>query len=252
MTKIDDILNDFQKKFGIFPKKPRDLKVISTGHEELDKALGINGIPKGKTIEISGEAGSGKTLLAYDIIANAQKQDLIVLYIDAERNLSQIYAKHAGINLNKLLVCTPTCGEMAIQIIVYHVEHDLVDLIVIDSMSALPSINELENDFGDYKVQEQMIGTMLKDVMTMIDDTDVTLLCLNQIRWNLKTKQQTVSFDKYVRYYASVRIRLTKLKSITKWRKIRGYTIEADIHKNNYHHIMATEYNLMLKGTNNA
>ena len=76
MKKIDAILNDFQSKLGISPRKPSNLKVISTGHKELDDVLGIGGIPKGKTTEIFGEAGTGKTLLAYNIIANAQKNHL--------------------------------------------------------------------------------------------------------------------------------------------------------------------------------
>ena len=244
---IDEILNAFQVKFGIRPRKPKELKVIHTNYQNLNNALGIGGIPKGKTTEIFGEAGTGKTLLSYDIIANAQKEGMVALYIDGERNFSRDYAKKAGIKLNNLLICTPTTGEIALQVVAYYVENDLVDLIVIDSLPSLISISELEESVGDYQLQDKMIGTMLKQTMSLIDKTDVTLLCLNQIRCNLKMKCLTVPFDKYLSYYTSVRIQLSKLKSITKWRKIKGYTIEANIRKNNYHQLATTSYDLMIE-----
>jgi len=223
--KIDNLLNDFQSKFGIKSKKPRDLKVISTGYKEIDDAIGIGGIPQGKITEISGASGTGKTLLAYQIIANAQKQGLIVLYIDAEEAFSKIEAKKRGVNIEDLVICTPDSGEIVIETMEFCIKNKLIDLIIIDSLTALPSIKEVENNQGNYKYQSQMIDEFLTKSTFMMDN--ITLMCLGQIRLNLKEFKYITYFEKFLDYYTSIRIRLSRLKSITKRRKTLGYKIEA-------------------------
>lgn len=246
MGDIDDILNNFQEKFGIKRTEQAKVDVIPTGYETIDTALGIGGIPIGKTTEISGEPGAGKNVLAYHIISEAQRQNMIVMWVDAEKGFSFEYAKKHGVDPTEIVVCDPPSGEMAMQLMAYYMENGLVDLIVIDSLPALVSTSELKKVTGNYKIQERMIGDMLKHFMTFVDKLPITFICLNQIRLDFQTKKPKTPFNEHVNYFASVRIHLSRLNAITKWRKIRGYKVEANIHKNNYHERTATSFDLMI------
>jgi recombination protein RecA len=255
MDNLDDILNDFQSKFGIKPKKPKELEVIQTGYKTIDTALGIGGIPIGKTTEISGEAGSGKTLLAYQLIAQAQKNGLIVLYIDTERNFSRDFAKKVGVNLEELVICTPVVGEMALQVIGYYAEHGYVDMVILDSLPALIATSELHTKLetaGNYEVQTRMLGLLLQYVMDFIEEKAITFVAINQIRTDVKTHKIITPFNKLMSYYASVRMQLSRVKSIRKNRKILGYKVEANIFKNNYSKRDIADFDLIIRGEQNG
>jgi recombination protein RecA len=243
MNNIDKILNDFQDKFGIKPKPNKDLKVIPTGFKELDSAMNIGGIPRGKTTEISGAAGTGKSILGYCLIREAQKQGAYVLYIDADRKFDRDYATRTGVKLEELLVCNPPTGEQAIQVIYYYLSYRLIDLIIIDSIPALLPLEELMGETNNSS-QVKLIATMLRELMAEIENTKSSLVCINQVRSSFAAGGSITPFNNIFGYYASLRIHLRKVKSIKKWRKLKGYLIEANIHKNRWGERRSTNFEL--------
>lgn len=232
MNNIDKILNDFQNKFGVKPKPNKDIKVFLTGFKEFDEALCIGGIPRGKTTEISGAPGTGKSILAYYMIREAQKEGAVVLYIDGDRKFDSAYAHKIGVKLEELLICKPVSGDQVVQIIYYYLSSKLIDLIIIDSIPALLPLEELLGEITNGS-QAKLIATMLKELMTEIENSRSALVCLNQVRYGLNSGTIT-PFNNIFSYYASVRVHLRKLKSIKKWRKLKGFLIEANIHKNRW------------------
>lgn len=243
MGKIEDILNDFQSKFGIKPSPRRDIKVFSTGFREIDRALGIGGIPRGKTTEISGAPGTGKTAMAYHMIREAQKQGAIAMYVDAQRSFDKSLAEELGVDLEALLVVTPLAGEHVMRAIQVNLGFQLIDLIVIDSIPALLPLEELRGESRN-NVQTKLIGTMFGALMEGIDRTDVALVCLNQVRHDFKLGGATTPFNQMFGYFSSVRIHLSRVKSITKWRKVQAYIIEANIYKNNWNETAKVNFEL--------
>lgn len=233
MSDIEEILKDFQSKFGIKLKPKKDVKVFPTGFKELDDSIGIGGVPRGKTTEISGAPGTGKSILGYFLIREAQKQGSFVLYIDADRKFDKSYASKIGVKLEELLVCNPTTGEEAIQIIYYYLSYKLIDMIVIDSIPALLPLEELTGE-NKGSVQAKLIATMMRDLISEIEDSNSSLVCINQIRSCFKPSGSITPFNNIFGYYASLRIHLRKVKSIKRWRKLKGYVIEANIHKNRW------------------
>lgn len=234
MAKIEKMLDDFQKKFGIRFKKPEHVKAISTSVDLLDKGLHIGGFPEGKIIEIAGEAGVGKTALSYKFIKEAQAQNKSILYVDAYKSFSHDFACKLGVKLDQLIVCDAPSGESVFTIIAYYLARNLVDVVILDSLASLVSEEEIEKQKGDYLQQAHMIERLLQILLPEIDKKKVTMVCLNEIRMNLDTKKLQTPFDSTMAYYSSIRIMLTKLKSIKKDRILLGHLIEAKIYKNNF------------------
>jgi len=233
MGNIEEILRDFQSKFGLKPKPQNNLDVFPTSYPEMDKALGIGGIPRGRTIEISGGPGVGKSVFAYHLVKEAQKKNAIVLYVDADRAFNPTYAGKVGVDLSKLLICTPQTGEIAMQIIYYYLAQHLIDMVIIDSIPALLPLDELLGETG-IGIQSKLITTMMKELAGQIENTRVVLICINQVRHSFKYGGSTTPFNNIFGYYASLRIHFRKVKSIKRWRKLKGYLIEANIHKNRW------------------
>lgn len=243
MGKIEDILDDFQRKFGLKPSPRKDIQVFSTAFKEINNALGIGGIPRGKTTEISGAPGSGKTLLSYHMIREAQSTGAIVMYVDAERAFDKHLAKRVGVDIETLLIVTPLIGEYAIQAIYTNLSYRLVDLIIVDSMPALLPLEELRGETQSLS-QTKLIGTFFKSLMEMVETSNTALVCLNQVRNDFKLGGATTPFNQIFGYFASVRIHLSRVKSITRWRRVQAYIIEANIFKNNFSQIQRVNFEL--------
>lgn len=233
MGNIDDILNDFQKKCGIKTRGRRHVDVFPTGFDELDKALGIGGLPKGKTTEISGSPGVGKSVLAYQLMKEAQAKGAIILYVDADRAFNPSYADRVGVNLSELIICTPETGELALQVIYHYLAYHLVNMVIIDSIPALLPLEELLGEKTN-TAQAKLITTMMKELVSTIERSNVSLVCLNQVRHSFRFGGSTTPFNNIFGYYASLRIHLTKVKTIKKWRKLKGFIVEANVHKNRW------------------
>ncbi|HCN19252.1 MAG TPA: recombinase RecA, partial [Planctomycetia bacterium] len=157
---------------------------ISTGSLSLDLALGVNGVPKGRVIEIFGPESSGKTTLALHIIANAQKQGGVAAFIDAEHALDPEYARKLGVDLDNLLINQPDTGEQALDIAETLVRSNAVDVIVIDSVAALTPKAEIEGEMGEPQMglQARLMSQAMRKLSGVISKSKTCLIFINQLR----------------------------------------------------------------------
>ncbi|MCP4255088.1 MAG: recombinase RecA, partial [Candidatus Scalindua sp.] len=164
-----------------------DMPIISTGSLALDKALGIGGLPRGRVCEIFGPEASGKTTLALHAVAEAQKQDGIAAFIDAEHALDTAYAKKLGLNCDELVVAQPDTGEQALEITDMLVRSGAIDIIVIDSVAALVPRAEIEGEMGDSHMglQARLMSQALRKLAGTISKTLTAVIFINQIRMKI-------------------------------------------------------------------
>lgn len=195
---------------------------ISTGSILIDHALGINGFPRGRIIEIYGPEASGKTTVALQAIAQAQKQGGICAFIDAEHALDPIYAGRLGINTNDLLISQPDYGEQALDIAEMLIRSGAVDIIVVDSVAALVPKAELEGDMGDVHVglQARLMSQALRKLTPVVHKSKTVLIFINQIRQNINAmafaNKEVTTGGNALKFYASLRLDLRRIESIKK------------------------------------
>src|SRR5258708_4902842 len=187
---LKNTLAQIEKEFGkgaimaLGATSIQEIRGISTGSIGLDIALGGKGIPRGRVVEIFGPDSSGKTPLALHAIANAERAGGVAAFIDAEHALDPSWAKRIGVNIDELLVSQPSCGEEALKIAEMLVKSNAVDIIVIDSVSALVPKNEVEGDIGDSHVglQARLMSQALRILNPTIAKTSTCMVFINQIR----------------------------------------------------------------------
>jgi len=242
---LDLAISHIQKQFGegsIMPlgkySSSRSIDVISTGALALDIALGIGGVPRGRVIEIFGPESSGKSTLATHIVANAQKNNGVAAYIDAEHALDPNYAAKIGVNLNELMISQPDCGEDALNIVEMLSRSNAVDLIVIDSVAALVPKSELEGEVGDTHVglQARMMSQALRKLTSTLAKSNTCAIFINQIREKIGVmfgNPETTTGGRALKFYASVRIDIRKISLIKdSSNKEIGNRVKAKIVKN--------------------
>ncbi|MCS7191386.1 MAG: recombinase RecA [Armatimonadetes bacterium] len=210
---------------------------ISTGAVELDIALGIGGIPRGRVTEIFGQEGSGKTTLAYHIIAEAQKFGGVAVYIDTEHALDPEYAKNIGIDLERLLLSQPDTGEQALEIADAFVRSGAVDVIVIDSVAALVPKAELEGEMGESHVglQARLMSQALRKLVGSIHKSRTAAIFTNQVRQRIGItygNPETTPGGLALKFYATVRLRLSRGEPIKVGNETVGHRVEVKVVKN--------------------
>ena len=199
-----------------------DIKSISTGSLLIDEAIGVNGLPCGRIVEVFGPESSGKTTLALQTIAQAQKAGGICAFIDAEHALDPKYATNLGVNIDELIISQPDFGEQALDIAEMLIRSNAVDLIVIDSVAALVPKAELEGEMGDTHVglQARLMSQALRKLTSIIHKSNTILLFINQIRQTISGMsfgpKETTSGGKALKFYASVRLDIRKIASLKK------------------------------------
>lgn len=196
-----------------------EISVIKTGALSLDLALGIQGVPKGRIIEIFGPESSGKTTLATHIVANAQKSGGVAAYIDAEHALDPSYASLIGVNIDELLISQPDCGEEALSIAELLARSNAVDVIVIDSVAALVPKSELEGEIGDVHVglQARMMSQALRKLTATISRSNTCAIFINQIREKIGISfgnPETTTGGRALKFYSSIRLDIRRIGSI--------------------------------------
>ncbi|MCS7264827.1 MAG: recombinase RecA [Armatimonadetes bacterium] len=211
--------------------------VIPTGAIELDIALGIGGIPRGRVTEIFGQEGSGKTTLAYHIIAEAQKLGGVAVYIDTEHALDPEYAKNVGIDLERLLLSQPDTGEQALEIADAFVRSGVVDVIVIDSVAALVPKAELEGEMGESHVglQARLMSQALRKLVGSIQKSRTAAIFINQVRQRIGItygNPETTPGGLALKFYATVRLRLNRGEPIKVGNETVGHRVEVKVVKN--------------------
>ena len=237
---LGKIEKDFGKgsvmKLGAAAEKMQ-VDVIPTGSLQLDFALGVGGLPKGRIIEIYGPESSGKTTVALHCIAEAQKMGGTAAFIDAEHALDPVYAEHLGVDIDELYVAQPDNGEQALDICEALVRSGAIDIVVIDSVAALVPKAEIEGDMGDSHVglQARLMSQALRKLAGVIAKTNAVAIFINQLREKVGVvygNPETTTGGKALKFYASVRLDIRKGEPIKDGSEIIGNRTKIKIVKN--------------------
>ena len=211
--------------------------VIPTGSISLNAALGVGGYPKGRIIEIYGPESSGKTTLAIHAIAEAQKAGGIAAFIDAEHAFDRFYAEKLGVDIDNLYISQPDNGEQALEIADQLIRSSAIDIIVIDSVAALTPKKEIEGDMGDSAVglQARLMSQALRKLTSTISKTNTTCIFINQLREKIGVmfgNPETTTGGNALKFYASVRLDIRRVTSITDGDNVIGNQVRVKIVKN--------------------
>ena len=220
-TATQTVLAQMDKLFGkgsvqrLGANNIQTVSVISTGSLALDVAVGVGGVPRGRMVEIYGPESSGKTTLALQVIAQAQKEGGQALFIDAEHAMDPTYARKLGVNLDDLLVSQPDHGEQALEIAAALVASNTVDVCVIDSVAALVPKAELEGDMGDsfMGLHARLMSQALRKLTGVVSRTNTCLVFINQIREKIGVvfgNPETTTGGRALKFYASLRLEVRR------------------------------------------
>lgn len=214
-----------------------ELDVIPSGSLTLDLALGVNGYPKGRIIEIYGPESSGKTTLAIHAIAECQKQGGIAAFIDAEHAFDQFYAQKLGVNINDLLISQPDNGEQALEIADNIIRSGAVDLVVIDSVAALTPKAEIEGEMGDSQMglHARLMSKALRKLTASISKAGCTCIFINQLRDKIGVmfgNPETTTGGNALKFYSSIRIDIRRSSQIKDGEDVIGNSIKVKVVKN--------------------
>jgi recombination protein RecA len=214
-----------------------DIEAISTGSLGLDIALGIGGLPKGRIIEIYGPESSGKTTLALQVVAEAQKKGGICAFVDAEHALDPGYARKLGVKVEELLISQPDTGEQALEIADTLVRSGAVDVLVVDSVAALTPKAELEGEMGDSLpgLQARLMSQALRKLTGSISKSNTMVIFINQIRMKIGVmfgNPETTTGGNALKFYASVRLDIRRIGQIKEREESVGNQTRVKVVKN--------------------
>ncbi|MBL4675806.1 MAG: recombinase RecA [Mucilaginibacter sp.] len=212
-------------------------ETISTGSLGLDIALGVNGLPKGRIIEIYGPESSGKTTLAIHAIAESQKKGGIAAFIDAEHAFDRFYAKKLGVDVENLLISQPDNGEQALEIADNLIRSGAIDILVIDSVAALVPKAEIEGEMGDSKMglHARLMSQALRKLTGTISKTGCCCIFINQLRDKIGVmfgNPETTTGGNALKFYASVRLDVRRISQIKDTDEVSGNRVKVKIVKN--------------------
>lgn len=241
---FENLLSSLQDKFGegaimkLGEARKVNVAVIPTGSFSLDIALGVGGLPKGRIIEVFGPEGSGKTTLALNVVAQAQKQGGKAAFIDAEHALDPDYAAKLGVKINELLISQPDNGEEALNILESLVRSGMLSVIVIDSVAALTPKAEIEGEMGAQFIglQARMMSQALRKLTAITAKSQTLIIFINQIRMQINTvmfgNPETTPGGRALKFFASVRIDVRRIAQVKKGEETVGSRVKAKVVKN--------------------
>ena len=240
---LDAAMSQIEKQFGkgsvmkLGDFKSMEVEAISTGALNLDIALGIGGIPRGRIVEIYGPESSGKTTLALHAVAEAQKLGGEAAFIDAEHALDPSYAKKIGVDVDNLIVSQPDTGEQALEIAEALIRSGAIDSIVVDSVAALVPKAEIDGDMGDSHIglQARLMSQALRKLAGAINKTNAIIIFINQLREKVGVmfgNPETTAGGRALKYYASVRMDIRRIESIKQDGAVIGNRTRVKVVKN--------------------
>jgi recombination protein RecA len=241
---VDTAISQIEKQFGkgsIMKLGTKEavvpISVISTGSISFDAALGVGGVPRGRVIEIFGPESSGKTTIALQIIAEAQKNGGMAAFVDAEHALDPIYAKKLGVDVDNLLVSQPDYGEQALEIAEALVRSGAIDVLVVDSVAALVPKAELDGEMGDSHVglQARLMSQALRKLTGIVSKSRTSLIFINQIREKIGVmfgNPETTTGGRALKFYSSVRVDIRRIGAIKDGDTVVGSRTKVKIVKN--------------------
>lgn len=232
-----------EKQFGkgsimrLGSEEAADIPVIPTGSLSLDIALGVGGFPRGRVIEIYGPESSGKTTLALNAVAQAQKAGGSAAFIDAEHALDIIYAEKLGVNTAELLISQPDTGEQALEVTETLVRSGALDIVVIDSVAALVPRAEIEGEMGDSLpgLQARLMSQALRKLTAAISKSQTTVIFINQIRMKIGVmfgNPETTAGGNALKFYATIRLDIRRIESIKSAQESVGNRVRVKVLKN--------------------
>ncbi|MET4633800.1 recombinase RecA [Kaistia defluvii] len=240
---LDAALSQIERAFGkgsimrLGQNKAVEIGTVSTGSIGLDIALGIGGLPRGRIVEVYGPESSGKTTLALQTIAEAQKNGGICAFVDAEHALDPIYARKLGVNLDDLLISQPDTGEQALEITDTLVRSGAVDVLVVDSVAALTPRAEIEGEMGDSLpgLQARLMSQALRKLTASISKSNTMVIFINQIRMKIGVmfgNPETTTGGNALKFYASVRLDIRRIGAIKERDDVVGNQTRVKVVKN--------------------
>ena len=240
---IENAMSQIEKQYGkgaimkLGEHNSMSIDAISTGCLDLDIALGIGGVPKGRIIEIYGPESSGKTTVALHIIAEAQKNGGAVGFIDAEHALDPSYAKNLGVDTENLIVSQPDTGEQGLEIAEALVRSGAIDVLVVDSVAALVPRAEIEGEMGDSHVglHARLMSQALRKLAGSINKSNCVAIFINQLREKVGImfgNPETTTGGRALKFYASVRLDVRRIDSIKQGDEIVGNRTRVKVMKN--------------------
>ena len=241
---LENAIKQISKEFGegsimkLGENLSMNIEVIPTGSINLDLALGVKGVPRGRVIEVYGAESSGKTTIALHIVAEAQKNGGVAAFIDAEHALDPVYAKALGVDVEELLISQPDYGEQALEIADLLVRSNAVDIIVVDSVAALVPKVEIDGEMSDQQMglQARLMSKALRKLTATLNKSKTTMIFINQIRDKIGGfgfgPQTTTTGGKALKFYASVRMEVKRVGQIKQGDEVIGNETLVKITKN--------------------
>jgi len=240
---LEAAISQIEKQFGkgsimrLGSEGNPEIAVIPTGSIGLDIALGVGGFPRGRVIEIYGPESSGKTTLALNAVAQAQKAGGGAAFIDAEHALDVSYAEKIGVNVRDLLISQPDTGEQALEVTETLVRSGALDIVVVDSVAALVPRAEIEGDMGDSLpgLQARLMSQAMRKLTSAISKSQTTVIFINQIRMKIGVmfgNPETTSGGNALKFYASVRLDIRRIESIKSDQEAVGSRVRVKVVKN--------------------
>ncbi len=242
-TELNDLLQNLREKYGeeaimkLGEARKVDVAVIPTGSFSLDLALGVGGLPRGRIIEVFGPEGSGKTTLALNVVAQAQKQGGKAAFIDAEHGLDPEYAARLGVKINDLLISQPDNGEQALNILESLVRSGIISVVVVDSVAALTPKAEIEGEMGAQFIglQARMMSQALRKLTAITAKSQTMIIFINQLRMQIGVmfgNPETTPGGRALKFFASVRIDVRRIAQVKKGEDVVGSRVKAKVVKN--------------------
>jgi recombination protein RecA len=240
---VDLAMSQIEKQFGkgsimrLGTKEVLPISVISTGSISFDAALGAGGFPRGRVVEIFGPESSGKTTIALQVVAEAQKAGGLAAFIDAEHAMDPVYAKKLGVDVDNLLVSQPDYGEQALEIAEALVRSGAIDVLVVDSVAALVPKAELDGEMGDSHVglQARLMSQALRKLTGIVSKSRTCLIFINQIREKIGVmfgNPETTTGGRALKFYSSVRIDIRRIAAIKDGDAVVGSRTKVKVVKN--------------------
>ena len=241
---LENAIKQISKEFGegsimkLGENLSMNIEVIPTGSINLDLALGVKGVPRGRVIEVYGAESSGKTTIALHIVAEAQKNGGVAAFIDAEHALDPVYAKALGVDVEELLISQPDYGEQALEIADLLVRSNAVDIIVVDSVAALVPKVEIDGEMSDQQMglQARLMSKALRKLTATLNKSKTTMIFINQIRDKIGGfgfgPQTTTTGGKALKFYASVRMEVKRVGQVKQGDEVIGNETLVKVTKN--------------------
>lgn len=240
---LDFAVGSIERKYGkgsimrLGSRENLQVEVVPTGSLALDLALGVGGLPKGRIIEIYGQESSGKTTLAYHVIAEAQKRGGTAAFIDAEHAVDPIYARNLGVDIDNLLVSQPDTGEEALEIVDALARSNALDVIVLDSVAALVPKAEMEGEMGDSHMglQARLMSQALRKLGGTVSNANTVCVFINQIRDKIGVmfgNPETTPGGRALKFWSSVRLEVRRVDSVKSGSDVVGSRTRVKVVKN--------------------